>query len=54
MRTRFKSAVAANKVRKVSVAVHGRKPGHTYHFRLVAISSAGPSYGPDETFKTAP
>jgi RTX calcium-binding nonapeptide repeat (4 copies)/PASTA domain len=29
-------------------------PGATYHFRLVATSSAGSSYGRDVTFRTAP
>ena len=30
----------------------GLKPHHTYHYRLVAISSSGRTVGPDETFTT--
>lgn len=37
----------------VSLGVSGLAPSTTYHFRLVATSSAGTSYGADATFKTA-
>jgi hypothetical protein len=36
----------------VSINVNGLTPLTTYHFRLVAINSAGTSYGSDMTFKT--
>jgi hypothetical protein len=34
-------------------AISGLEHGRTYHFRLVAISGLGPSYGADRTFTTA-
>ena len=37
----------------VSVAVSGLTAGRTYHFRLVATSSAGTTHGADVTFVTA-
>ena len=37
----------------VSVAVSGLTAGRTYHFRLVATSSAGTTHGGDVTFVTA-
>ncbi len=40
--------------RPVSAIVSGLSPGTTYHFRLVAENSGGPSYGADQTFTTAP
>jgi len=36
-----------------STAVGGLEPGNTYHYRLVAKSSAGTSPGADQTFTTA-
>jgi hypothetical protein len=36
----------------VSVTLRGLTPGQTYHFRLLAINSVGPSEGPDQTFTT--
>jgi hypothetical protein len=38
----------------VAIAVAGLAPGTTYHFRIVAESSAGVSYGADSAFTTAP
>lgn len=37
----------------VSAVVGNLTPGTTYHFRLVATSSAGTGYGSDETFTTS-
>jgi hypothetical protein len=37
----------------VSAAVAGLSPGATYHYRLVATSTAGTTDGPDLTFTTA-
>jgi len=37
----------------VSVAVSALQPALTYHYRLVALNSAGASVGADESFKTA-
>ena len=36
----------------MSLSVTGLSPNATYHFRLVATSSAGKSEGNDVTFKT--
>jgi hypothetical protein len=36
----------------VSVPLTGLLPGVLYHVRLVAINSAGTTYGPDQTFTT--
>jgi hypothetical protein len=52
-KTKLKSAGKKNKIVTVKVAVHGLKPGHKYHFRLVAISSTGRTNGSDATFKTS-
>jgi hypothetical protein len=38
----------------VSQALTGLSPGTTYHYRLVATSAEGTTYGPDGTFKTSP
>jgi hypothetical protein len=38
---------------KLSQGVAGLQPGTTYHYRIVAVSSAGTSNGHDRTFKTA-
>ena len=37
---------------QVSAAVEGLEPGRVYHFRLVATSAAGTSYGADQIFTT--
>ena len=39
--------------RSVSEAIVSLLPGKTYHFRLVATNSVGPSYSADTTFTTA-
>jgi hypothetical protein len=39
--------------RSVSEAIGSLTPAKTYHFRLVAINSIGPSYGADTTLTTA-
>ena len=36
----------------VSVAAGNLQPGTVYHYRLVAVSAAGTSIGPDRTFAT--
>jgi hypothetical protein len=38
----------------VSVALSGLQPRTTYHFRVVAVNSAGTSFGSDEVFTTLP
>jgi hypothetical protein len=38
---------------RLSQGVAGLQPGTTYHYRIVAASSAGTSNGKDRTFKTA-
>ena len=37
-----------------SASISGLTPNTTYHFRIVAISFAGTSYGNDNTFTTSP
>ncbi|MCU1490766.1 MAG: Peptidoglycan-binding domain 1 protein [Acidimicrobiaceae bacterium] len=37
----------------VAVAVAGLSPGQSYHYRLVATSALGTSYGQDQTFQTS-
>jgi hypothetical protein len=39
---------------EVVQAVDGLHPATTYHFRLVATSEGGVTYGRDETFRTPP
>jgi hypothetical protein len=36
-----------------SIPLTGLMPGHTYHYRVVAVSPAGKTCGPDQTFTTA-
>jgi len=50
--TPTRSASAAG-VRSVSETIGSLTPGKTYHFRLVATNSVGPSYGADVTLTTA-
>ncbi len=38
----------------VSAAIGGLLPGTTYHYRVVASNPGGNTYGPDQTFRTAP
>jgi|GEM_PF-4818069 len=38
--------------RSVSVAISGLHPNTTYHYRLIAVSAAGTTYGADRTFHT--
>jgi len=38
---------------KLSAAVSGLQPGTTYHYRIVAVNSAGTANGNDRTFTTA-
>jgi hypothetical protein len=54
IRTRTSSAGAANKIVAVNARVLGLMPRSNYHYRLVATSSAGTTYGADVTFRTAP
>jgi hypothetical protein len=51
-KTATPSAGSSVGARPVSVAITGLTPGTTYHFRLVATSSAGTSPGADATFAT--
>jgi hypothetical protein len=51
-KTRLKSAGSRNRVLSISALVRGLKPGHAYHYRLVAISSSGRTVGPNQTFTT--
>jgi hypothetical protein len=51
-KTASQSAGSTAGPRAVSVPVGGLAPGTTYHFRLVATSSAGTGYGTDATFTT--
>ncbi|HTT95484.1 MAG TPA: hypothetical protein VMF55_12490 [Solirubrobacterales bacterium] len=39
---------------EVEQAVDGLRPATTYHFRLVATSEGGVTYGKDETLRTLP
>jgi hypothetical protein len=46
-------SASAGGVRSVSETIGSLTPGKTYHFRLVATNSVGPSYGADVTLTTA-
>ncbi len=45
-------AGSGNSTKSVSVGIGSLSAGKTYHFRLVATSSAGTAFGSDETFAT--
>jgi len=51
-KTPVENAGSGNETQEVSATVIGLLPGTTYHYRLVASSSAGTSYGTDRTFTT--
>lgn len=51
-KTSTQNAGSSVGVRAVSVPIGGLTPGTTYHFRLVATSSAGTGFGADATFAT--
>jgi phosphodiesterase/alkaline phosphatase D-like protein len=38
----------------VESGIEGLRPGRTYHYRLVAVTSAGKSIGEDRTFRAVP
>ena len=48
------TAAGTGTLRNISAQSAGLTPNTTYHYRTVATSSAGTSYGPDQTFTTAP
>jgi hypothetical protein len=47
------SLVSGGNPTAVSVTLTGLTAGITYHYRVVCVSSAGTTYGPDQTFSTA-
>lgn len=51
--TSSKSAGSSQTAQNVSAHLTGLRPGTTYHYRVVATSSAGTSTGADRTFTTA-
>lgn len=51
--TPLTSAGAGTTGSTVSAVLSGLSPGSTYHFRIIAISSAGTSVGADQSFSTA-
>jgi hypothetical protein len=48
----FGTAVPEQGIQTVTLSLRGLDPNTTYHYRLVATSPAGTSYGEDETFTT--
>lgn len=50
--TSLTSAGAGTSTSSVSATLAGLQPGTGYHFRIIAMSSAGTSVGADETFTT--
>jgi len=50
--TASESAGSGGAAEPVSAGLAGLAPGTTYHYRLVATSSAGTTYGADQTFTT--
>jgi hypothetical protein len=53
VRTPARSVGSGTTARSVSAAVASLTPGRLYHYRLVAASDAGRSFGADRTFATA-
>jgi hypothetical protein len=51
-KTASQNAGTSKGARAVSVPISGLTPGTTYHFRVVATSSAGTAYGADAAFTT--
>jgi len=51
-RTRVRNAGAGLVGRRVAALVKRLKPGKTYHFRVVALSASGKTFGADRKFKT--
>jgi hypothetical protein len=54
LQTAVASAGAGSAAVAVSVSVAGLAPATSYHYRLVALNSAGAGVGGDRSFKTAP
>jgi hypothetical protein len=54
LQTAVATAGAGDAAVPVSVAVAGLAPATSYHYRLVALNSAGAGVGGDRSFKTAP
>ena len=52
-KTASADAGSGSSAKSVSIGVGGLTAGRTYHFRLVATSSAGTAHGDDRTFVTA-
>ena len=48
------TAAGTGTLQNISAQLASLTPNTTYHYRTVATSSAGTSYGPDQTFTTAP
>jgi hypothetical protein len=48
----FADAGSGEETESVTIAIDSLQPGTTYHYRLVAISEGGTSYGADQTFTT--
>ena len=51
--TSSQSPVSGNGITNVSADISGLNPGTTYHFRVIAVNSAGTANGNDLTFTTA-
>lgn len=51
--TAGQSPVTGSTVSDVNASIYGLSSDHTYHFRIMAVSSGGTTYGEDKTFKTS-